>query len=339
VRGNGSRVLQPGYNKGRVPVNKGKRIVADPLTPDEVRALFANFSSDRYPTGARNRAMAMLMHRLGWKPKQVVELQPHHYRRGSKTMTVPAAWGRRPSTGELPDVPVDQETREALDRWLEHRKRFLTPAARGIAPFFCTHAAGQEGARIYEGYLNRMLRRAAEKADIDKRVSPLVLRATYKKELEARHAQALVHGALTYLDERRFRAEYPRAYERWLVAVTLFEENAELHADRIGDECRKALAEYANEVVRAFGLDVRPGSGTHEKLRTALRSRTASATATGVAAALVRYWKETSGAAQGLAHAASRRPDQRQLGYEDARRVVFNTLFVMNETDHALRVG
>ena len=283
--------------------------------------------------------MALLMHRLGWKPKQVVDLQHHHYRRGGKTIQVPPAWGDGANASALPEVRVDQETRDALDRWLEHRKRFLTPALRGIAPFFCTHAAGQEGRRLYEGYLNRMLRRAAEKADIEKRVSPLVLRATYKKELEAQHAHALVRGALTHLDERRFRVSYPRAYERWLVAVTLFEEDAELHADRIGDECRKALAEYANEVIRAFEVVVRPGSGTHEKLRTALRSRAPSATGAGVAAALVRYWKETSGVAQSLAHATSRTARQRELGYEDARRAVFNTLFVMHETDHVLRVG
>jgi hypothetical protein len=336
VRGNGSKALQPGFNKGRTPANKGKRVVSEPLTPDEVRALFAAFSSDRYPTGARNRAMATLMYRLGWKPKQVVDLEMHHYRRGETTITVPPAMNARGRAGTERTMKLDAETRRTLDRWLDQRKR-LDPGA--LTPFFCTHLAGRVGHKINEGYLNRSLRRAAKKADIEKRVSPLVLRATYLQERSAEHAGALGISALTYLDEHRFRQSYPRAYERWLVAVTLFEDDAEKHADRIGDECRKALAAYADEVAQAFSVPVRTGAGTHEKLRTVLRSQAKSATAAGVADALVKYWKASSTASQALAHAPQRAPEQRTLGREDARRAVFNALFVMHEADHALRVA
>jgi hypothetical protein len=234
------------------------------------------------------------------------------------------------------ETPIDAETRAALDHWLEHRKR-LNPGA--LTPFFCTHAAGQAGNKMYEGYLNVMLRRAAKKAGIQKRVSPLVLRATFIEEREAARASALGSTAVAYIDDYRFRESYPRTYERWLLAVALFEDDPEKHADRIGDECRKSLAEYADELAETFEVEVPDRAGTYAKVQVVLNARATGSAAGDIASALMRYWKATSGATQSLAHAGARRADQRPLQGEDARRAVFNTLFVMHEIDHSLRVS
>ncbi|MGQ0848742.1 MAG: tyrosine-type recombinase/integrase [Actinomycetota bacterium] len=49
-------VTMPGYHKGRIPANKGKKCPAEILTPQEVSALFDQISSTT-SIGLRNRAL------------------------------------------------------------------------------------------------------------------------------------------------------------------------------------------------------------------------------------------------------------------------------------------
>src|SRR5215207_3340279 len=110
-RGNGSPAIQPGYRKGHEPANKGKRLHTVPLTRQEVEALLGALPSDRYPTGARNRATVMLMYRMGFKPKQVVEMGVHHYSRGDRRLTEPPAHAAHERSGQARVRPVDMQTR------------------------------------------------------------------------------------------------------------------------------------------------------------------------------------------------------------------------------------
>ncbi len=49
-------VTDPGYHRGREPANKGKRYPPEVLTPDEIRALLARYSTTS-SLWQRNRAL------------------------------------------------------------------------------------------------------------------------------------------------------------------------------------------------------------------------------------------------------------------------------------------
>ncbi len=245
VHGNGSPAIQPGFNKGRAPQSKGKKLHNVPLTAEEIAALLEALPSDRYPTGARNRAMVALMYRLGFKPKQIVEMPRHYYERDGRTLTVPAAHQAHEKAGKQREMHVDALTRAALDRWLDVRKQ-TNPST--LAPLFCTHQRGQAGSAVSTTYINTMLRRAAKKAGIEKRVSPMVLRATYLHERERDYSSEIDGAPRAYLNDEAFRRRYKHAHDRWAAAAELDELNAERHATSIGLYCREAMEAFADEL-------------------------------------------------------------------------------------------
>jgi hypothetical protein len=288
LRGNGSKAIQPGYRKGQVPANKGRKLDNVPLTPDEVRALVNAMPSDRYPTGARNRAMAWLMYRYGLKSKQVVELQFGHYTRGSQTLLVPPAH----KAGKPQQQPIDAHTRALLDRWLELRKEVTSRTL--AAPFFCTHQEGQRGEPINTAYLNSMLRRAARKAGIEKRVSPLVLRATFLDEREKAHAPQVDTAAAKYhLPDDQFRTRFTKAWQRWEAASTLEQRDPLTHASSIALYCREALEAFADDLRALHDLPEPPASlEKSEAIRFMLRAAQAlQPRERALLESLISYWQ------------------------------------------------
>jgi integrase/recombinase XerC len=155
-----------------VPVNKGRKLPPELLTPDEFRALLGACSTTA-PTGLRNRALLVTLYRAGLRLDEALALIPADVDTAEGVVRV----GRR-SGGHERSAGIDTAALAIVERWLVAR------AAAGIgedAPLFCTLAGGP----LQPAYVRQLLPRLAEKAGIDKRVHAQGLRYTHAAELAA----------------------------------------------------------------------------------------------------------------------------------------------------------
>jgi integrase/recombinase XerD len=138
------------------------------LTPEEVEALLA-VPNLRAPTGVRNRAMLVLMHRTGLRVAEVCGVQLRDWRRRDHQVELRAdvAKGGREAV-----VYLDVEARSALEMW-----RAIRP--RRAARLFTTLAGGP----VSTDYVRQMVKRYARRAGIERRVHPHMLRHTFATEL------------------------------------------------------------------------------------------------------------------------------------------------------------
>jgi integrase/recombinase XerD len=150
----------------------GKKFPAEPLTPREVAALI-DACSRKAPTGIRNRAMLVLLYWSGLRISELlalrvsdVDLDRHSIR------LLDTKSGRAQSRGFHPSAA------DALCRWLDTRKKMGFP--RG-STLFCTLQGGQ----VSDRYVRDMMKRAARKAGLEKRVHPHAMRHSFAVELEA----------------------------------------------------------------------------------------------------------------------------------------------------------
>jgi hypothetical protein len=324
-----SPITMPGYQKGYTPPNKGRKLPAEILTPDELQRLMATFDLGT-KRGIRNAAMAALMARVGMKVGQVVSLQRYQYDEGSHVVTIPPAV--RNTKVKPRAVPIDSVTADLLNAWLKVRRGL---GISKLAPFFCTVNAPTAGNPVHKAYVREMTGEAADRAGIDKRVSPSGLKKTYEHRTAERSSRIVAHLA-AHIDEATFSTRYPVAYEKWRSAFDLYELAPVQQATRIGHDCREAILEFANDLIHLHGVEVDPTAGTQTKVRAVFDAQSAlGTTARAYLDRLVSYWRAVSDLAQRQEHAASR--EQEALTADDARRLVFQTLIVMAEIDTALR--
>jgi hypothetical protein len=319
-----SRANQPGYGKGRRPVNKGKKVVPQSLTRAELDRLMASFG--RGKLGARNRAMIALMARLGLKVSQVVRMQPDHYQAGASALIAPGVHG-------APNSPtaVDPLTRQILDDWLEFR-RALDPGA--LAPFFCTVEKGTVGRELDPVYIRSMLRGQIKKCGIEKRVATEGLRKTFR-EHSLERSRRVGLDIVSYIDDEPFRVRYPNSHEKWRIAVDLHEAEPARFATAIGHHCRETLGAFADELAQLHGVESTRDGRTTDQLRAVIRSRRRiSPTVRAVLDALVTLWIATTKLAHRQEHGAAKEGES--LVAEDSSRMVFQTMLVMYEIDRAL---
>jgi site-specific recombinase XerD len=149
-----------------VAINKGKKFPAEPLSPDEARAIF-NACSKRAPTGIRNRALLVVLYRGGPRPAEA----PSVLNAEAGTIRVLRGKGQKPRL-----VALDAGAWAVLQVWLERRSQ-LGITAR--SPLFCT----LKGASMKTAYVRAMLPRLARKAGIQRRVHPHCLRHSFAFEL------------------------------------------------------------------------------------------------------------------------------------------------------------
>ncbi len=149
--------------------NKGRKLPPEPLTPDEVERL-SSAANPRYPTGARNRAIIMILATSGLRISEALDLRPKDYDRTRGTVRVLRGKGRKHRL-----VPVMGATATAIERWMVHRGALELPAG---APLFCTLGGG----KVATAYMRRLLPRLAKRAGIGKRVHPHGLRHTFATE-------------------------------------------------------------------------------------------------------------------------------------------------------------
>lgn len=323
-----SPITMPGYRKGYEPPNKGRKLPAEILTPEELHRLMDTIDL-KTKRGARNAAMVALMARTGLKVGQVLAMERYHYDYGAHVVTIPAGSGKNAVERK---TPIDSVTRGLLEGWWLVRRDLNMSR---MAPLFAGVNRGSIGNPIHDAYVREMLREAADKAGIDKRVTPSGLKKTHEQRTAERSSRIVSHLA-AHIDEATFASRYPIAYEKWRSAFDLYEVGPVLHATRIGHDAREAMLEFANDLIREHGVTVDPDAGTKTKLRAVFTAQGGlSRDKRFVADKLIEYWHAVSNLAQRQEHAASREKDP--LTDDDARRVVFQTLNVMVEIDSALR--
>jgi len=147
------------------------------LTPEETEALLARVRTGS-PTGLRNRAMLQAMLGAGLRVSEVVGLRGVDVDLKKGTIRVNLGKGSKDRV-----VPVDGQTRGWLQAWSEKREAL---GFNGRQPFF----PGLRGGRTGQGerkrgdaltprYVQFLVKRLAEAAGIEKRVTPHTLRHTY----------------------------------------------------------------------------------------------------------------------------------------------------------------
>lgn len=143
----------------------------------------------------------------------------------------------------------------------------------------------------------------------------------------------------SYLDSRDFRKRHPAAFDYWSRAAgALALGDTDLHYAEIVNDCRLAMQEFADSVLRFYPTQNAPSdkSKTVDRLRALLHSRRGSSNEKVLALldALVVYW--------GAVFDLSQRQEQRiqkdggSLVWRDSRRLVFQTGIVMFEVSHEL---
>ena len=165
-----SPVTVKGYHKGREPANKGRKFPAEVLTSDEAKALIRS-SSNRAPTGIRNRALIVVLYRGGLRLGEALALRPKDIDADAGTITVLHGKADRRRV-----VAIDPEAMAVVMRWLDRRR---TLGINGRRAVLCT----LEGRPLQPSYVRTMLARLAGRAGIDKRVHPHGLRHTMAYEL------------------------------------------------------------------------------------------------------------------------------------------------------------
>jgi site-specific recombinase XerD len=153
-----------------IPANKGLKLPAEPLTPEEVKALI-RVCSKRAPTGVRNRALIVVLYRAGLRISEALALMPKDLDAANSTIRVLHGKGDKARL-----VGLDAGAWAIVQLWLDRR---TVLGINGRSPVFCT----LQGKPIKPAYVRTLLPRLARRAGIEKRVHAHGLRHTFAYEL------------------------------------------------------------------------------------------------------------------------------------------------------------
>jgi len=131
------------------------------LEPEEAQNLLKQ-PSKRYPTGLRNKAMISLMLNCGLRLSEITNLKPGNLNLTKGKLRVESGKGEKDRDLAIPDYLTD-----LLDTW-----RNIRPKSNY---FFST----LKGRKLSDRYIQQMVTRYAQKAGLNKRISPHTLRHTY----------------------------------------------------------------------------------------------------------------------------------------------------------------
>ena len=139
------------------------------LTRSEATALL-RVPNRRAPSGVRNRALLTLFYRAGLRCAEALALSPRDVQLGEGEINVRRGKGKKDRL-----IPgLDGETLEILDRW-----KAIRPASEF---FICATSKGHEGRPLDSGYVRKMVARYGERAGIEVRVYPHMLRHSFASE-------------------------------------------------------------------------------------------------------------------------------------------------------------
>ncbi len=131
------------------------------LEPEEAQNLLRQ-PNKRYPTGLRNKAMMSLMLHCGLRISEVINLRPSNINLTKGKLRVENGKGNKDR-----DITILEYLTDLLDSWRKKRPE---------SNFFFSTLKGK---KLSIRYLQQMVKRYAQKAGINKKISPHVLRHTY----------------------------------------------------------------------------------------------------------------------------------------------------------------
>ncbi len=149
--------------------NRGRQLPGEVLSPADVRALLQ--ACNRGATGARNRALLVLLWRGGLRTAEALALRPGDLDAVAGLIHIRRGKGGRPRT-----VGLDPEAFAVVETWLPRRAKL---GVNGHQPLFCT----LDGDSLDSGYCRAMLKRLARRAGITRRVHLHAFRYSHAVEL------------------------------------------------------------------------------------------------------------------------------------------------------------
>jgi integrase/recombinase XerD len=164
------------------------------LTEAEIMMLL-EAGDTRTPRGLRDRAILELLYATGLRRAELVALDLTDIDLAEGVVVVRAGKGGKPRM-----VPLGEAAREALTLYLTNARPLFLRSPRVTALFLVSNRAGQRGQRLGAGSIRNIVRAAAERADIGKRITPHMFRhavATHLLRAGAglRHVQELLGHA------------------------------------------------------------------------------------------------------------------------------------------------
>lgn len=156
-------------------------------------------------------------------------------------------------------------------------------------------------------------------------------------------AVAVTEAVQQYLDFAGFANRHPQASEKWRAAADLLWSRMSEQTDQqttIGHLCREAHQAFISSLMV---LSPAPGAPTDPtktvaRLQAIVREHSLKSKAVAqLAEAMVAYWGAVSDIVQRQEHGAQKEGEL--LTWEDSRRAVFQTMFIMSELDRLLVVS
>lgn len=133
-----------------IPVNKGLKLPAEPLTPDEVKMLL-RCCSTRAATGIRNLALIVVLYRAGLRVSEALAILPKDLDAQAGTIRVLHGKGDKARV-----VGLDAGAWAILQVWLDRR---AVLGITGRAPVFSTlRGKRMKSAYVSAGTQNQPLR-------------------------------------------------------------------------------------------------------------------------------------------------------------------------------------
>lgn len=149
--------------------NRRTKLPASPLPVDDVTALLR--ACNHGPTGARNRALLVVLWRAGLRTSEALSLRISDLEPEAGLVHV-----RRGKGGKPRSVGMDPEAFAVVDAWLVRRALL---GLNGRQPVFCT----LKGAPLDPGYCRAMVKRLARRACLRRRAHLHGLRHAHALEL------------------------------------------------------------------------------------------------------------------------------------------------------------
>ena len=162
-----SDVAEHGAGRGAEGVDPKARGPQSPLTLEEIQGLTRG-CSPQAPTGVRNRALIVVLSRVGLRLSEALNLSPERI----DFVRYQIAVGGRHSRV----LPLEEGPSGAIVRWINLRDKTGLANAEVL---FCTLT----GDPMDPAYVRQALHRLAEKGEVQKRVNAQGLRDAYAAEL------------------------------------------------------------------------------------------------------------------------------------------------------------
>ena len=160
----------PGYRRGCVPRNKGRRYPADPPRVEEIIAVMRAAGDGVH--GDRIRALIVILWRAGLRINEALTLAETDLEPSRGSILV-----RRGKGGKRREVGIDDWAWEHIERWRQHRVELP------VGPFLCVIDGKTCGRGWSQTGARAELRRLAELAGVRRRFAPHQLRHAHAVEM------------------------------------------------------------------------------------------------------------------------------------------------------------